>query len=76
MTVVISESLRGEYEPGDTLSIPYWEMGSWMSETISEGDDALAKGTVTGSAGTDPEHGSARFSLFIIRSIPPGSVSD
>ncbi len=29
--------------------------------------DALAKGTVTGSAGTDPEHGSARFSLFIIR---------
>ena len=38
--------------------------------------DALAKGTVTGSVGTDPEVGSARFSLFIVRSIPPESISE
>lgn len=35
--------------------------------------DALSKGTVTGSAGIDPEDGSARFSLFISITAEGGS---
>ncbi len=48
VTAVISETFRGEHQPGDTLRIPYWEMGSWMSETISEGNEYLLLPDVAG----------------------------
>ncbi|RKZ08684.1 hypothetical protein DRQ25_08475 [Candidatus Fermentibacteria bacterium] len=48
VTAVISETFRGEHQSGDTLRIPYWKMGSWMSEIISEGDEYLLLPDVAG----------------------------
>jgi len=41
VTVVVTDTFLGEQLPGDSLSISYWEMGSWMTGSISEGSGYL-----------------------------------
>jgi hypothetical protein len=49
ITAVVTETHLGEAIPGDTLEIPFWELGSWMAQTISEGDGFLLLPDTTGS---------------------------
>ena len=49
ISVVVRETFRGDAVPGDTLDIPFWEMGSWMGETVSPGEDHLLIPDLAGS---------------------------
>lgn len=49
ITAVVTETYLGDVLPGDTLEIPFWELGSWMSETITEGEGFLLLPDTTGS---------------------------
>jgi len=48
ITAVVTQTHLGEALPGDTLEIPFWELGSWMGQTISEGDGFLLLPDTTG----------------------------
>lgn len=41
ITAVVTETFLGDAIPGDTLEIPFWELGSWMAETVTEGEGFL-----------------------------------
>jgi hypothetical protein len=49
VTAVVTDSFLGQHLPGDTLLIPFWEMGSWMTETFREDDGYLLIPDDTGS---------------------------
>ncbi len=49
ITAVVTETFLGGALPGDTLEIPFWELGSWMGETLTEGEGFLLLPDTTGS---------------------------
>ena len=49
ITAMVTETYLGDVLPGDTLEIPFWELGSWMGETITEGEGFLLLPDTTGS---------------------------
>lgn len=49
VTAVVTETFAGVHASGDTLRIPYWELGSWMCEVITPGEGMLLIPDTTGS---------------------------
>ncbi len=49
ITAVVSETFLGDALPGDTLEIPFWDLGSWMGETLTEGEGFLLLPDTSGS---------------------------
>ncbi len=49
ITAVVTETHLGEAIPGDTLEIPFWELGSWMAQTVTEGEGFLLLPDTSGS---------------------------
>ena len=49
ITTVVTETFLGDALPGDTLEMPFWELGSWMGETLTEGEGFLLLPDSTGS---------------------------
>ena len=49
ITAVVTEAFLGDILPGDTLEIPFWELGSWMGEMVTEGEGFLLLPDTSGS---------------------------
>ena len=49
ITAVLTETFIGDALPGDTLEIPFWDLGSWMAQTLTEGEGFLLLPDTTGS---------------------------
>ncbi len=41
ISITVNEVFAGEVSPGDTLNIPFWEMGMCMAETMNIGENYL-----------------------------------
>ncbi|MBN2587077.1 MAG: hypothetical protein JXR55_07265 [Candidatus Fermentibacteraceae bacterium] len=49
VAVVVTESFIGDHAAGDTLSLHFWEMGSWMGDALTPGEGFLLIPDDTGS---------------------------